>query len=352
MKSVARMELIPGMELGEDIIDRNGKILYHAGHQLQQKDIDRLAVSKILVVTIKEDEDLVDTHYEKVLVSSGFRAFSQAYAETLPQFINILDRFAIDPTDFQVRDLFACYIKLTSCVKDGKTLLDYLYHLVPAEETLIYSHMLNSGLIAGVFATWLGLSKEDAFLLVQCACLYDIGKLKLPREIIFKPGKLTDLEYATIKTHTMLGFTLLQDAGLDPHIAKTALMHHERCDGTGYPSKLRDQQIDPFAKYIAIIDSYAAMSSPRSYRQSLNPFEVIDNFERDGFLHYDITALNHILFHIASSQTGLGIRLSDGTEGTIVLINSEKLSRPYIRYESGEMLDLSLRPDLKIVSIF
>ena len=127
---------------------------------------------------------------------------------------------------------------------------------------------------------------------------------------------------------------------------------HERCDGSGYPSRLRGDKIDVFAKYIAIIDSYEAMTSARTYRQSLNPFQVIANFEKAGFDKYDETIIRPILSHIASTQIGFSVRLSDDTEAEISSINEEHLSRPLLKTKKGETIDLNNLPELEIVAIY
>ena len=128
-------------------------------------------------------------------------------------------------------------------------------------------------------------------------------------------------------------------------------MHHERCDGSGYPSRLKTDKIDVFAKYIAIIDAYEAMTSARTYRQSLNPFQVIANFEKDGYIKYDEAILRPILEHIATAQLGFKVRLTNDVEAEINMINQQHLSRPLLK--SGEQfIDLSKETDLDIVAIY
>ena len=101
---------------------------------------------------------------------------------------------------------------------------------------------------------------------------------------------------------------------------------------------------------MSIIDAYEAMTSARTYRQSLNPFQVIENFENAGSFQYDTDVLNAILFRIASAQVGLTVKLSNDTEGEVIFINQRKLSRPFIKVNNTPV-DLSSMPSLKITSV-
>ena len=188
--------------------------------------------------------------------------------------------------------------------------------------------------------------------MIQCGFFYDIGKLKLPQELLWKPDKLTDLEFTKLKTHTMLGFDLLKNQNLNEHVIKATLMHHERCDGSGYPSKLRSDKIDIFAKYIAVIDAYEAMTSARTYRQSLHPFQVIDHFEKDGYAKFDEAILRPILYHIAATQLTFNVRLSNDMEAKIIEINKARLSRPLLETEDGKLIDLARQPEIQIAAIY
>lgn len=350
MKSIARMSLTPGMIIGEDIYSYKNELLLPTGTVITHSDIAKLSRYSIMCVTIKEAEDLATTHFEKVRVSHEFKEFEKIYNKYMPVFKNIMVDFVENGKPFGIRSLMGIYHAISTSAPSEEHLLDFLYNMLPSEDNLTHAHCLNSALIAGVFGKWSGLSGEDLEILIQCAFLYDIGKLKLPYDLIWKPDKLTDLEFEQIKTHTMIGFDLLKDLKLSQHILNATLMHHERCDGSGYPSKLVGKQIDRFAKYIAIIDSYEAMTSARTYRQSLNPFLVIENFERKGFEKYDMEFIVPILAKVAQSQVGYTVLLSDGRKCKVETINLAALSRPLLRYEEEEV-DLSKKRELTIQAI-
>ncbi len=351
MKNVARMALEKGMVIAEDIYSYQNKLLYPKDTVVDDAVIEKLSRHSIIVIPIKEAVDFATTHFEKVRLSSEFKSFELTYNNCMAIYRTLMKKFVENGTPVNMNSLMEIYTTISARARNGEQLLDYLYNMLPGMDDMTYAHCLNSALIAGVFGTWLNLTSPDILLLVRCAFFYDIGKLKLPADLLWKPGKLTDLEFTKLKTHTMIGFDMLKDLDMDEHVLKATLMHHERCDGTGYPSKLHSNQIDRYAKYIAVIDAYEAMTSPRTYRPSLNPFQVIANFEWDGYDKYDEAILKPILSRIAATQLGFHVLLSNSEEGEVIRINEHHLTRPVLQAKDRE-IDLSKEPSLEISSIY
>lgn len=345
------MALEKGMVIGEDVYSYQNKLLYPKDTKVDDAVIARLARYSIMCVAVKEEIDYATTHFEKVRLSPEFKSFELTYNNCMSIYRKQMKSFVEQGVPVKMNALMEMYVKITSRARSGEQLLDFLYNMLPSEDDMTYAHCLNSALIAGVFGTWLKLSEEDIFLLIQCGFFYDIGKLKLPQDLLWKSGKLTDLEFTKLKTHTMLGFDMLKDKDLNEHVLKATLMHHERCDGSGYPSRLRSDKIDVYAKYIAIIDAYEAMTSARTYRMSLNPFQVIANFEKDGYVKFDETILKPILSHIAATQLGFNVRLSNDVEAQIIQINEEHLTRPMLKAGDVE-IHLADEPELEITAIY
>lgn len=358
MKTIARMALTPGMEIGEDVKSLRNEIIVPAHTLVDDTVIARLSRHAVMAVSIMEDIDYATTHFEKVRLSDDFRRFEQKYQELFPRYKDRMNRLVAEGEPVDTEELMSIYHELADPVSSNRLLLDFLYNMVPNEDELTHTHCLNSALIAGVFADWLGMKPEEKNTLIICAYFYDIGKLKLPNELLWKPGKLTDVEFAQIKTHPLLGFDIVKNqTNLSPHVIKSILMHHERCDGQGYPSRLKMQQIDFYARHISIIDAYEAMTSPRAYRQTLTPLQVVERFEQSGFLQYDCEILRPVMKRIADSQIGLTVKLSDDSMWEIFLLNQLHFSRPVLKRnaagsEQMEFLDLMKRPELEIVSIY
>ena len=127
-------------------------------------------------------------------------------------------------------------------------------------------------------------------------------------------------------------------------------MHHERCDGSGYPFGIRDSKIDPFAKMVAIVDVYDAMTSARVYRGPMCPFKVIDIFENEGLQKYDTHYIMTFLENIVNTYMLNRVKLNDGRVGDVVFVNRASLARPTIKC-AHEFIDLSAEPSLYIEAI-
>ena len=130
-------------------------------------------------------------------------------------------------------------------------------------------------------------------------------------------------------------------------IKESALMHHERCDGSGYPLGIGENRINPYAKIVAIADVYDAMTAARVYRGPLCPFKVISIFETEGLQKYDSHYILTFLEHIANTYMNNRVRLSNGKEGDVVFMNKNSLSKPMIRC-GKEFIDLSKETDIYI----
>ena len=249
-------------------------------------------------------------------------------------------------TALDVKTLLKSTLSIVSNHSGSISILDMLQNMREYDDST-YTHSLNVALICNILAGWLKLPKEDVELATACGLFHDIGKMLIPYSIIAKPGKLSEEEFATVKKHPALGYELLQSQDVDVHVKNAALMHHERSDGSGYPSKLKGNQIDPYARMVAIADVYDAMTAARCYRGPLCPFCVIEMFETEGFQKYDVSILLPFLENVVNSCLQNRCLLNDGRKVTIIYINKEKLSRPVVQY-GEEYINLADQPDLKI----
>ena len=345
MKNLARAELEPGMQVAEDIINYRGDIVFTKGTTLDAAKIAKLARHSIMVVPIFEKIDFAASHFERVRLSDGFQKFSEMYKMGFVAYKRAMMDYVMFQTAFDMDKLYNnIYLKVVETAPTPRDILDYLYNMMPSEDDMTHAHCFNSALIAGVFADWMGLSETDRIIFVQTGFVYDIGKLRIPDSILWKTGVLDDSERTLLMKHARMGYDLLKRLPCNAHIPIAAMQHHERLDGSGYTEGLRGSNIDIFARYIAIVDTYEAMTSARVYRQSMNPFQVIAAFESNhGYERYDKDVLRTILTNIAQNQIGLEVRLSDDTICKVTGINSDALSRPLVKPRgSDEILDLTM----------
>jgi len=144
-------------------------------------------------------------------------------------------------------------------------------------DDLTYQHcMLVAGLAAS-FAHQLGFSTEDRKLVTRAAVLHDIGKARIPLDILHKPGALDDAEQMVMRTHPAIGHAmLLAQGGFRPEVLAAVRSHHEYLDGSGYPDGLADRQIPDLVRMITICDIYAALIERRSYKPPMVPDQAYD----------------------------------------------------------------------------
>ena len=350
MKLMARMAVQPGMIVAEDICSYDNKVIIRKNTVLEKMHLKKLDAYSIVAVPIKDAKDFATTHFEKLRLSDEFQKFERIYRNNLNIYKLYIANYIHKKSVIQPESIMQLHNNVRSSVKNGDQLLDMLYNMLPSEDDMTYAHCFNAGLISNVFGHWLCMSKPDIETLTLCGFLYDIGKIIMPVELIWKPDKLTEFEYNYMKTHTTIGYDLLKDSGLDPHIINASFMHHERCDGSGYPAHLNDGSIDFFAKIVGIVDSYEAMTSARIYRASMNPFQVIDNFEKTGLCKYNELIITPILEKIANNHLGSTVRLSDDTIGEIIIINKKALAFPMIKV-GNQVIDLAVHKNVSIINM-
>ena len=145
---------------------------------------------------------------------------------------------------------------------------------IDAKDKYTHGHSRRVGKYSEMIAKKYGKSDRECREIYIAGLLHDVGKIGIPNTIINKDGKLTDEEFAVIKTHPSIGADILKKIGKAPFISIGAHYHHERYDGKGYPEGLSGEDIPEIARIIAVADAYDAMTSKRSYRDSL-PQQVV-----------------------------------------------------------------------------
>ena len=342
-----------GMTVANDIYSSSNQLIITKGTKLDERMITRLRFYNIYGLLIYKSEEVEEykeeSYIDMLRNTQEFKKFSRTYVDTVTNVEDSFNSVLNGESEFDVDELLADTDRILKEGRNGAHILEML-HGIRNYDDMTYVHSLNVSLICNIFAGWLKFSHEDTRILTLGGLLHDIGKMLVPKEIISKDGKLTDEEYKIVKTHAIKGYQAIKDSAVDIRVKYAALMHHERCDGSGYPNGFVADQIDDFAKIIAIADVYDAMTSNRRYRNAICPFDVVENFEREGFLKYDPGYLMTFMERIVMSYLHNIVRLNDGSEGEVVMINKLALSRPIIRIGT-KFVDLSKEHKLWIEEI-
>lgn len=148
-------------------------------------------------------------------------------------------------------------------------------------------HQRRVAHLATAIARELRLTEDQIIGLRLVSVVHDIGKIKVPAEILSKPGRLDAIEFDLIKRHPVTGHEILKSINFPWPIAEAVLQHHERLDGSGYPSGLKDEEILPEAKIVAVADVVEAMVSHRPYRAGLGVDAAMEEITRNRGVIYD-----------------------------------------------------------------
>jgi PAS domain S-box-containing protein len=148
-------------------------------------------------------------------------------------------------------------------------------------------HQIRSADLARTIASEMGLSEERIEGIRIAGTIHDIGKLSIPAEILSKPTKLSDIEFSLIKEHANRGYEILKDVESPWPLAEIVYQHHERMDGSGYPRKLKGEEILIEARILTVADVVEAMASHRPYRPGLGIDAALDEIEKNSGIFYD-----------------------------------------------------------------
>lgn len=369
VKTILSTEAVPDMIIADDVFSFSGQLIIPKGTVLTNRSITRLKFYSIpnIKVLVEQGEDIEEqeavpqeresapqeqaeeapaqkeqfrTFSDGIRHSPEYKQFNKNVVESAKVLENSLSSFITRENDDINTNVLLNQTKDTIAASRNPLHTFHMLQSMRDYDDATFIHSLNVSIICNAFGTWLGLSQEDNDILTLAGLLHDVGKLKIPDTIIKKPGSLTEAEFAMVKLHPRRGYAILKNLPVDPRIRNAALMHHERCDGSGYPSGLKADQIDDMAKIIAIADIYDAMTSARVYRGPLCPFEVITVFENEGYQRFDPHFMMIFLNNIVDSYVNNTVRLTDGREGEIVMINRDKLSKPVVRVGDA-FVDLS-----------
>jgi HD-GYP domain-containing protein (c-di-GMP phosphodiesterase class II) len=173
--------------------------------------------------------------------------------------------------------------------------IDMMVSAVEARDPYTAGHQIRSSLLACAIAEEMGLPQDKIEGVRMAGSIHDIGKLSIPAELLTKPKKLTDLEISLIKEHSSSGYEMLKDVESPWPLAEIVFQHHERMNGSGYPRKLKGDEIIMEARILAVSDVVETMSSHRPYRPSLGIEAALEEIDKNKGILYDSAVVNACL---------------------------------------------------------
>lgn len=203
---------------------------------------------------------------------------------------------------------------------------------IGSKDESTYIHCISTTIYALILGTSLGYNQEMLKKLAMGTILHDIGKLLLDSKIIFKTGKLTDDEFEYVKSHTTLGYEVLQKCTSLTELSRViALSHHEKLNGSGYPNHIISSDLHPFIRIVTIADVYDALTSDRCYRKHWTAKQAFDHLLEFSGTLYDTEFVRVFIQHISIYPNGSIVRLSNGYLAIVKEQNQSMPERPVVR---------------------
>lgn len=192
-------------------------------------------------------------------------------------------------------------------------------------------HCLNVCILAIAFGRHLGMSEADLEKLGMCGLLHDVGKMRIPAEVLNKPGELSAREWNQMRAHVVHGRNLLlATPGILHAAVDVAYSHHERMDGTGYPRKLPGSGISVFSRIIAIVDAYDAMTADRCYAPAIPCTQALKHIYQDRGSHFDEQLALSFIKSVGLYPPGSLVELANGLVGLVLETNKRYRHLPIV----------------------
>ena len=331
-------QAVPGMIIAQCLINDFGGIVLHEDTILTASTIIKLknlGYRKILAFDMTENEIEETRQHFEVTYNEGKYLVKDM----------IKDLGNGKPVDMEKLQVVTSL--LTEKFDNTRDIIDTMSKMRESSE-YTYTHSMNVALLCSLLGRWLGFDETTIRHLTHTGLLHDVGKVKIPLEILEKPYRLSEAEFQIMKQHSTLGYQMLCDIpGINQDIQMGVLMHHEREDGSGYPLGTTGDQIHYFAKIAALADIYDAMTSERCYKSRQSPFDVLEMFENQSFGILDPKYLMTFTSNIANYYIGDMVRLNTGEVAEIIFINPLHVSKPLVRV-GDNYLDLFYEKNIKI----
>ncbi|MBB5173527.1 HD-GYP domain-containing protein [Texcoconibacillus texcoconensis] len=344
-----------GDVLGRAIINDEGQALLQAGVTLTKNMATRIKARGVSYIYI--EDDLTDD----IVPEQPIREKTRTKAvKTIKDCFTFIEKETVLKKSINVDEMADAFTDvITQILNDIQSNQHAISILsdVYCYDSYVFHHSLNVTVYSVALAKRLGYNGRQLEEIGLGAILHDVGKMAVPSEILQKPGKLSDEEFDAIKYHAEAGFEFLRKSHRFSLLtAHCAYQHHERLNGTGYPRRLKGNDIHPYAQIIGVADVFDAVTSHRVYRKAMLPNEGLELLYSSVDTQFSKELVQTFAKTIAVYPNGLEVTLSNGLEGVVAQQNEHYTTRPIVRVlkKDGETLapyDLDLLEELDVTIV-
>lgn len=348
-KFVSADELHNGMKVGKAVVDGRGRTLLEDGVVLDDFMIDALPKMGVFGVYIKEDAEVPEETFISAKAAEMIKKLEVPDRTKVKLTESVKERVAegiqflfnnTESAEFEEAADSITNELMKAILEDDAIAVDISILKVSDEYT--FKHSVDVATMAMIIAKTYGLSEKEIYEIGIAGLLHDIGKAKIPNEVLNKPDKLTNKEFELMKMHSTYGYQILKEKGnISNSVLLGVLQHHEKINGKGYPSGVASDKISLYARIISIADIYDALVTERPYKKAFSQRDAVEMImSMTGEL--DIGAMKSFLESIILYPVGMTVQLSNGEKAKVVENDSHYALRPkVVGVETGEVYDLA-----------
>ena len=358
-KYMRTRQLVPGMKIDQVVVDRMGRNLIERGAPLDEYIIESLIKLGVMSVYIQDgeydpedpDKVLSPLAAEKVAKLRTADRTKVTLSDSVKKQVSEGIAFMYNNTDSKefahATDSIAGH--LMNAINENDAIAIDISALKTSDE-YTFKHSVDVATISMIVAKQLGMSQQQIYDIGVSGLLHDIGKTKIPLEILNKPGKLDEKEFDTMKQHSVFGYRMVKDRPeFNNAISMGVLQHHEKINGSGYPLGFNEDKITDYAKILTVADIYDALVTERPYKSAYSQRDAVEMI-MSMTAELDIKAMRAFLESMILYPVDSLVMLSNGEKARVVKNNPHYILRPtVVGVESGTVYNLA--NDMKCASI-
>lgn len=356
---VRTRQLQPGMKIDQAVVDKSGRNLVQRGSILDNYVIDSLLKMGVMMVYIQSGEETAGD-IEKSISPQARKQIERLHTD---------DRSKVELSD-SVKTRVAEGIQFIYSNTESKELADATNNIasnlmnainstdaiavdisaLKTSDEYTFKHSVDVATMSMILAKQQGLSQKQIYEIGVAGLLHDIGKTKISLDILNKPARLTDEEFAVMKQHPVFGYRMIKGRDeFSNEICMAVLQHHEKMNSKGYPVGFPSDKITQYARILTIADIYDALVTERPYKSAFSQREAVEMImSMTGEL--DLTAMKSFLESMILYPVDSIVELSNGEKAKVVKNNPHYILRPtVVGIKSGRVYDLSM--DIKCANI-